>query len=230
MSQQFSEVLEIWTKEFIRAVEMLTGEKVKVSFSRGGSEISAQEISERTWWKQTLRSERSFAIWAGAAPAVWNGLSGDPAAQKTFFEVLRQVNQGTAAALSAVCDDGLFDSPVPVQLQWGQLKVEFRGVNIGVVLIGLERAATPGILSRLLDLQLPVSILLGRARISIREALKLMPGSVIELDRKVGDYVEIMVHGTIVAKGEIVSVKGNYAVRIKQVVSREERLALRDAA
>jgi flagellar motor switch protein FliN/FliY len=85
-------------------------------------------------------------------------------------------------------------------------------------------------MNRLMELRLPVSVLLGHTSISIREVLKLTPGSVIELDRKVGDYVEIVVHGTVVARGEIVSVGGNYGVRIKEVISREDRLALRHAA
>jgi flagellar motor switch protein FliN/FliY len=53
---------------------------------------------------------------------------------------------------------------------------------------------------------------------------------VVELDRRVGDHVEIMVHGIVVAKGEIVSVKGNYGVRIKEVISRQDRIALHEAA
>jgi flagellar motor switch protein FliN len=85
-------------------------------------------------------------------------------------------------------------------------------------------------MNRLMELRLPVSVLLGHTSITIRDVLKLAPGSVIELDRKVGDYVEIVVHGTVVARGEIVSVAGNYGVRIKEVISREDRLALRHAA
>jgi flagellar motor switch protein FliN len=85
-------------------------------------------------------------------------------------------------------------------------------------------------MNRLMELRLPVSVQLGHTSISIREVLKLTPGSVIELDRKIGDYVEIVVHGTVVARGEIVSVGGNYGVRIKEVISREDRLALRHAA
>ncbi len=85
-------------------------------------------------------------------------------------------------------------------------------------------------LNRLMDLQLPVSVLLGRSVLPIREILKIVSGSLIELDRQSGDYVEIVIHGTIVAKGEIVSVKGNYGVRIKEVISRQDRLALKDAA
>jgi flagellar motor switch protein FliN len=85
-------------------------------------------------------------------------------------------------------------------------------------------------MNRLMELRFPVSVLLGHTSISIRDVLKLTPGSVIELDRKIGDYVEIVVHGTVVARGEIVSVGGNYGVRIKEVISREDRLALRHAA
>jgi flagellar motor switch protein FliN len=85
-------------------------------------------------------------------------------------------------------------------------------------------------MNRLMELRLPVSVLLGHTSIAIRDVLKLTPGSVIELDRKVGDYVEIVVHGTVVARGEIVSVAGNYGVRIKEVISREDRMALRHAA
>jgi flagellar motor switch protein FliN len=93
-----------------------------------------------------------------------------------------------------------------------------------------QAAAPSPMMNRLMELRLPVSVLLGHTSITIREVLRLAPGSVIELDRKVGDYVEIVVHGTVVARGEIVSVAGNYGVRIKEVISREDRLALRHAA
>lgn len=242
----FDEFMGIWVEEFGRAVEMFTGEKATLSYTRAAAEISAVEISERSWWKQTVHNDQSFRVWAGALPTLWS-VFGEEA---TFSEMLSQANQGVAAVLSAGfplplrCEDGVAEAPnLPLSVEWAQISVSFRGSEAGLISLLLDRTAfsiirpqmpakdgTQAILSRLLDLHLPVSILLGRARISIREALKLMPGSVIELDRQVGEYVEIMVHGTVVAKGEIVSVKGNYGVRIKQVVSREERLALRDAA
>jgi flagellar motor switch protein FliN/FliY len=95
---------------------------------------------------------------------------------------------------------------------------------------GIPPAQAPPMLDRLLDLQLPVSILLGQTVLPIREALKITSGSLIELDRQLGDYVEVVIHGTVVARGEIVAVRGNYGVRIKEVISRKDRLALRDAA
>jgi flagellar motor switch protein FliN len=85
-------------------------------------------------------------------------------------------------------------------------------------------------MERLLDLELPISVLLGQTVLPIRDALKIASGSLIELDRQLGDYVEVVVHGTVVARGEIVAVKGNYGVRIKEVISRKDRFALKDAA
>jgi flagellar motor switch protein FliN len=85
-------------------------------------------------------------------------------------------------------------------------------------------------LDRLMDLHLPVSVLLGQTVLPIRDVLKIASGSLIELDRQLGDYVEVMVHGTVVARGEIVAIKGNYGVRIKEVISRKDRFALKDAA
>ncbi len=90
--------------------------------------------------------------------------------------------------------------------------------------------ANASIIERLMDLQLPISVLLGQTVMPIRDALKIASGSLIELDRQLGDYVEVVVHGTVVARGEIVAVKGNYGVRIKEVISRQDRFALKDAA
>jgi len=85
-------------------------------------------------------------------------------------------------------------------------------------------------IERLMDLQLPLSVLLGQTVLPIRDALKITSGSLIELDRQLGDYVEVMVHGTVVARGEIIAIKGNYGVRIKEVISRKDRFALKDVA
>ena len=80
-------------------------------------------------------------------------------------------------------------------------------------------------LERLLDLELPLSVVLGRTELAVQDILKLASGSLIELDRKTGDLVELLVHGSVVARGEVVAVKGTYAVRIKEIISRQERIA-----
>ncbi len=95
---------------------------------------------------------------------------------------------------------------------------------------GAEGRIHGPMLQRLLDLELPLAVLLGRATLPIQDVLKLTSGSLIELDRAVGDPVDLLVHGTVVARGEIVSFRGNYAVKIRQIISREDRFSLRPEA
>jgi flagellar motor switch protein FliN/FliY len=63
-----------------------------------------------------------------------------------------------------------------------------------------------------------LSVVIGRSRVPIRELLTLDPGSVIELDRRPGDPCEVLVNGTLVARGEVVIVEGEFGVRIVELV------------
>jgi flagellar motor switch protein FliN/FliY len=63
-----------------------------------------------------------------------------------------------------------------------------------------------------------LSVVVGRSRMPIRDLLALDPGSVIELDRRPGDPVEVLVNGTLVARGEVVIVEGEFGVRIVELV------------
>ncbi|MGE3267748.1 MAG: flagellar motor switch protein FliN [Chloroflexota bacterium] len=77
----------------------------------------------------------------------------------------------------------------------------------------------------LLDINLQVTVELGRARMKIQEILALRNGSVIELDRLAGEPADILVNGTLIAKGEVVVVDEKFGVRIIEVVSRARRIA-----
>lgn len=83
-----------------------------------------------------------------------------------------------------------------------------------------SQTSTLPILERLLDLELPVSIAIGHADLSIKDVLKMKSGSVVQLNRESGEEVDLLVHGTVVARGEIVLVDENYAIRIKEIVNR----------
>lgn len=76
----------------------------------------------------------------------------------------------------------------------------------------------------LMDVVLDVSIELGRASMTIKDILSLGVGSVVELDKMVGDPVDILVNNKLIAKGEVVVVDENFGVRITSVVTAEERL------
>lgn len=71
---------------------------------------------------------------------------------------------------------------------------------------------------RLMDMDLQVSISLGRAELPLQDVLRLTTGSIIELNRSVGDPVDVVVNERVVARGEVVVVNGNYGVRVQELV------------
>lgn len=76
----------------------------------------------------------------------------------------------------------------------------------------------------LLDIELDVSIELGRTNLSIKRVLEMGPGSIVELDRMAGEPVDLLVNNKVVAKGEVVVVDENFGIRIVSLVSPEERI------
>lgn len=76
----------------------------------------------------------------------------------------------------------------------------------------------------LLDVPLQVSVELGRTVCQIRDILQLGTGAVLELEKQAGDPVDILVNGKLVARGEVVVVDEDFAVRITEIVSLEDRL------
>jgi len=79
-------------------------------------------------------------------------------------------------------------------------------------------------LNLLMDVELPVSVSFGRTRVRVQEILKLITGSIIELERSISEPVEVIVNNCVIARGEVVVVDGNYGVRITEVMSRQQRL------
>ncbi len=90
---------------------------------------------------------------------------------------------------------------------------------------GFTSAHAPqGSVDMLLDIDLDVSIELGRTDISIKRVLELAPGALVELDRLAGEPVDLLVNNKVVAKGEVVVVDESFGVRIISLVSPEERI------
>ena len=74
------------------------------------------------------------------------------------------------------------------------------------------------------DLQLQVSVELGKVKKPIKEILQFTQGTIVELDRLAGENVDVLVSGKIIAKGEVVVVDQNFGVRITQIVIPEKRV------
>ena len=79
-------------------------------------------------------------------------------------------------------------------------------------------------LDLLLDVEMPVSVSFGRAQLPLKYLIKLTTGSIVELGRSVSEPVDIIVNNTVIARGEVVVVGGNFGVRIKEILSKQDRL------
>lgn len=75
-----------------------------------------------------------------------------------------------------------------------------------------------GPLSLLHDVEMGVTVELGRSRMLVRDILALSPGSVVELDRAAGSPVDVLVNGTLIARGEVVVIDEEFGIRITEIV------------
>ena len=77
----------------------------------------------------------------------------------------------------------------------------------------------PPAIERLMDVRLTVTIELGRTRDTIEKVMEYGDQSLIELDKTVGDPVDVLVNGELFARGEVVTVSENFGVRILELVN-----------
>jgi flagellar motor switch protein FliN/FliY len=119
------------------------------------------------------------------------------------------VEGGPACALLLVTDDEL---------------VREIGAATAAAPAGTGDEGAPGRLDLILDVTLPVTVELGRARMQIQEVLKLVPGSVIELDKLAGDPVDLYINDRPIAKGEVVIIDESFGIRLTSIVTASERV------
>jgi len=125
--------------------------------------------------------------------------------------------------LRALVGAGLFDGETPV-------------ASVGVCGSIVEAAPakpevrSPGVaaggsrnIHLLQDVTLAVTAQLGSTTMTMGGLLDLQPGGVIELEREAGSPIDLLVNGTLIARGEVVVSEGWYAVRVTEVVAEDEQ-------
>jgi len=80
---------------------------------------------------------------------------------------------------------------------------------------------TAGDLEQVFDVPVNVSAVLGRTRMEVGELMQLTPGRVLELDRKVGEAIDIFVNDRLVARGEVVLVDDKLGVTMTEIIKSE---------
>ena len=85
-------------------------------------------------------------------------------------------------------------------------------------------ADNPINLEVLMDVPVAISMEIGRTNINIRNLLQLNQGSIVELDRLAGEPLDVLVNGTLIARGEVVVINEKFGIRLTDVISPAERI------
>lgn len=87
-----------------------------------------------------------------------------------------------------------------------------------------------GDLGRLSDVPVELAVEIGRTRMTVGATLDLRPGSVVVLDRVAGEPVDLLVNGTPIARGEVVVIDEEFALRVTEVLGERAGAAVSDDA
>ena len=82
-------------------------------------------------------------------------------------------------------------------------------------------ADTPEGLEAVFDVPVKVQAVLGRSKMEIGELMRLRPGDVVELDRRVGEPVDIYVNNRLIARGEVVLIDNALGVTLTEIVRQD---------
>ncbi|MCU1546787.1 MAG: flagellar motor switch protein FliN [Homoserinimonas sp.] len=107
---------------------------------------------------------------------------------------------------------------------WFAMRVRQNGVVTGPA-ASVSQESMAGKLGRINNVEMALTVEIGRTRMSVRDVLALEPGAVIELDRSAGAPADVLLNGRLIAHGEIVVIDQDYAVRITKILDVTEGLA-----
>ncbi len=202
-----------------------------------------------TWWSCGISVDPGAFVFAGATQENWTTLGGafDTASDKPFENefagIVKAIQQAAQQRFGAevLCEaPGTAEEPtedLKTRLAAADFELSFRegGVTITILFTPGLIEALGGVLEveppqwpigdgsnpvdRLLFIEVPVSVSLGRAQMRMKDVLSLSNGSIVELEQELGDRVEIRANNCVIARGEMVAVDGNYGVRILEMVS-----------
>ena len=106
---------------------------------------------------------------------------------------------------------GAAPAPTPINIQ----NAQFQNFNEPSVQLNGDQKDN---LNLLMDVPLQISVEIGSARRKVKDILDFSQGSIIELERQAGAPVDIVVNGNLIAKGDVVVIDDNFAVRITEII------------
>lgn len=209
-------IIDAWLPALAAALERAFGSKPAVARAATPAGSAPQ-----SWWKQSLRCAPGAILWVEA---------GEP-------EIAAIIGKSLPPTLGLLCENLVpTDSVVASTVVGVEVRLSGRDpftVSLGfsqelVDALSIDSASVSGrnsdTLDLLFDVELPLTVSFGRTRMTLGKVLDLAAGSVVEMNRFGDDPVDVVVNGRVVARGEVVEVRGSYGVRITEIARRSERM------
>jgi flagellar motor switch protein FliN/FliY len=229
------------TARIQESLASLPPEGITISWTASNPEARADLM----WWSCGISVDPRAAILAGASEETWSTLgrayetASDESFENAFSGMVKCIRQVAQVHFGAEVEcESTGPSEEPARELAGQpasadIEISFRdgALTITVVLttelveaLGVTELNEPvkeGLnpVDRLMHIEVPVSVSVGRAQMRMKDVLALNSGSIVELEQELGDRVEVRVNDCVIARGEMVAVDGNYGVRILELVS-----------
>ncbi len=140
--------------------------------------------------------------------------------------VLSDLRESDASGLLSDPDTAVFElSDGSNAAAWFavRLREHSSGQDRGDLFSGGDTVA--GRLGRINNIEMALTVEIGRTRMSVRDVLSLEPGKIIELDRSAGAPADVLLNGRLIAHGEVVVLDQDYAVRITRILDVAEGLS-----
>jgi flagellar motor switch protein FliN/FliY len=132
--------------------------------------------------------------------------------------VLGEARRESAASLFADPDTVVFELTAGgVPGGWFAVRIRENGV-VGATTHAPALGIPAGNLGRINNVEMTLTVEIGRTRMSVRDVLGMEPGAVVELDRSAGSPADVLLNGRLIAHGEVVVVDQDYAVRITKIL------------
>jgi flagellar motor switch protein FliN len=85
-------------------------------------------------------------------------------------------------------------------------------------IVSARAPKTAADLEQVLDVPVNVTAVLGKTRMDVSQLLKIGPGQLLELDRRVGEAIDIYVNNRLVARGEVVVIEDKLGVTMTEII------------
>jgi len=247
MSPEFSEFASAWAESLSAVLGKITGQSFPCAMKPDAYSAADTDVHIGAITAGGVRGEMELRLSRTAALGLAQTFMGESLDETKSFEgpyheateeLFRQIAGDTVLRLKARWGDvqmtvQLGSAPSwpaaeRVLLEAGSSPVIALELNVSAALASALRSqqtgsaaalpAPPTGLAGLMDIRVAAKLRFGTRHMLLREILELSPGSIVELDRRVQEPVDLLLDGKLAARGEVVIVDGNYGIRITDVV------------